>query len=111
VTAGVWSKPLVRLLGHGVSLESQRGYRVTIRNPGITTHCTCLLQDRKLAITPMEMGLRIAGTFEFAGLDALPSSRWIEALLRLGREVIRAVIRTTIPSGWVIGLRCPTAFP
>ena len=91
VAAGVWSKPLVRLLGHDVPLESQRGYHVTIRNPGVTTHRTCLLQDRKLAITPMEMGLRIAGTVEFAGLDALPNSRRIEALLRLIREVIPAV--------------------
>ena len=91
VAAGVWSKPLVRLLGHDVPLESQRGYHVTIRNPGVTTHRTCLLQDRKLAITPMEMGLRIAGTVEFAGLDALPNSRRIEALLRLIREVIPGV--------------------
>ena len=39
----------------------------------------------------MEMGLRIAGTVEFAGLDALPNSRRIEALLRLIREVIPGV--------------------
>src|SRR5262249_49393021 len=49
VAAGVWSKPLVRLLGHDVPLESQRGYHVTLHNPGVTTHRTCLLQDRKLA--------------------------------------------------------------
>jgi D-amino-acid dehydrogenase len=51
----------------------------------------CLLQDRKLAITPMAMGLRIAGTVEFAGLDAPPNSKRIEALIRLIREVIPGV--------------------
>jgi len=91
VAAGAWSKPLVRLLGHDVPLESQRGYHVTISNPGPTTRHTCLLQDRKLAITPMEMGLRIAGTVELAGLDALPNSKRIEALLRLIREVIPGI--------------------
>ena len=67
VAAGAWSKPLARLLGHEVPLESQRGYHVTISNPGLTARHICLLQDRKLAITPMAMGLRIAGTVEFGG--------------------------------------------
>jgi D-amino-acid dehydrogenase len=91
VAAGAWSRPLVRLLGHDVPLESQRGYHVTISNPGPTAHHTCLLQDRKLAITPMAMGLRIAGTVEFAGIDAPPNSKRVEALLRLIREVIPGV--------------------
>jgi D-amino-acid dehydrogenase len=91
VAAGVWSKPLTQLLGHAVPLESERGYHVTIRDPGPTARHTCLLQDRKLAITPMAMGLRIAGTVEFAGLDAPPNGKRIEALLRLIREVIPGI--------------------
>ena len=91
VAGGAWSKPLVRLLGHDVPLESQRGYHVTISNPGPTTRHMCLLQDRKLAITPMAMGLRIAGTVEFAGLHVPPNSKRVEALLRLVREVIPGV--------------------
>jgi D-amino-acid dehydrogenase len=100
VAAGAWSKPLVRLLGHNVPLESQRGYHVTIRHPGPTLRHTCLLQDRKLAITPMEVGLRIAGTVEFAGLDALPNSKRVEALLQLIRQVIPGV-NTEQYSDWM----------
>jgi D-amino-acid dehydrogenase len=88
IAAGAWSKPLVRLLGHRVPLETQRGYHVTIRNPGPTTRHTCLILDRKLAITPMDMGLRIAGTVEFAGLEALPNYKRAGALLRLGIETL-----------------------
>ena len=100
VAAGVWSKPLALMLGHEVPLESQRGYHVTISNPGPTARHTCLLQDRKLAITPMAMGLRIAGTVEFAGLDAPPNSKRVEALLRLIREVIPGV-NTSEYSEWM----------
>ncbi len=100
VAAGVWSKPLVRLLGHKVPLESQRGYHATIYNSGLTTRHMCLLQDKKLAITPMEMGLRIAGTIEFGGLEALPNSKRVEALLRLIREVIPGV-RTDDYTDWM----------
>jgi D-amino-acid dehydrogenase len=88
VAAGAWSKPLTRLLGHDVPLESQRGYHVTISNPGPTPCHMRLLQDRKLAITPIAMGLRIAGTVEFAGLDAPPNSKRVDAPLRLIREVV-----------------------
>ena len=100
VAGGAWSKPLVRLLGHNVPLESQRGYHVTISNPGPTTRHMCLLQDRKLAITPMAMGLRIAGTVEFAGLHVPPNSKRVEALLRLIREVIPGV-NTEAYSEWM----------
>jgi len=88
IAAGAWSMPLVQLLGHRVPLETQRGYHVTIRNPGPTTRHMCLILDRKLAITPMEPGLRIAGTVEFAGLEALPNYKRAGALVRLGLETL-----------------------
>jgi D-amino-acid dehydrogenase len=48
----------------------------------------------------MAMGLRIAGTVEFAGLDAPPNSKRVEALLRLIREVIPGV-NTSEYSEWM----------
>jgi D-amino-acid dehydrogenase len=70
--AGVWSKELLRPLGYDIPVESQRGYHVTYRNPGIQQNNMLLVIDRKIAITPMKMGLRVGGTVEFAGLAAKP---------------------------------------
>ena len=40
---------------------------------------------RKFVVTPQEGGLRLAGTDEFAGLDAAPDMRLAQKLLDQGR--------------------------
>ncbi len=69
VCAGIWSRPLLAAQGHTVPLESQRGYHLNIEKPNIALSRVVVLADRKVFITPMETGLRMAGTVEFAGLE------------------------------------------
>ncbi|MBS0559819.1 MAG: FAD-dependent oxidoreductase [Proteobacteria bacterium] len=87
ICAGIWSKPLVRQLGFDVPLETHRGYHVTLPEPGTMPNRMILSVDDKIALTPMEMGLRIAGTVEIAGLDAPPNYARAEKLLDLGRRI------------------------
>ena len=70
VCAGAWSTQLLTELGYALPLESQRGYHVTVASPGITVSRPVVAADRKVFLTPMEDGLRAAGTVEFGGLDA-----------------------------------------
>ncbi|PUA16943.1 FAD-binding oxidoreductase [Glaciimonas sp. PCH181] len=74
VAAGAWSAQLLRLLGIKIPLESQRGYHVQFANPNIDISRTVVLADRKVFITPMDCGLRAAGTVEFGGLERPPSA-------------------------------------
>jgi D-amino-acid dehydrogenase len=87
VAAGVWSKPLVRQLGYNVPLETQRGYHVTLPNPEVAPRRMVLSLDDKVAITPMRMGLRIAGTVELAGLSAPPNYERARNLLEIGSRI------------------------
>ena len=59
---------LLNGLGYALPLESQRGYHVTVASPGITVSRPVVAADRKVFLTPMEDGLRAAGTVEFGGL-------------------------------------------
>lgn len=88
IAAGIWSRELVAQLGLTVPLESHRGYHVTLPDPGVMPQRMVLSVDDKLAITPMEMGLRIAGTVELAGLEAPPNYERAQKLLALGREIL-----------------------
>src|SRR5882757_8973809 len=72
VCAGAWSTQLLGELGYALPLESQRGYHVVIASPGITTSRPVIAADRKVFLTPMEDGLRAAGTVEFGGLTRPP---------------------------------------
>jgi D-amino-acid dehydrogenase len=85
VAAGAWSHQLARMLGHKVPLETQRGYHVTVATPNIIPRTTVMWAEKKFLATPMEMGLRFAGTVELAGLDAPPDYKRADTLLRFGK--------------------------
>lgn len=87
LAAGVWSAPLARALGHEPMMESERGYHLVLRNPSHRPPGPHMIVDRKTAVSPMEEGLRLAGTVEFGGLAAPPSRAPLEAIRRRAGEV------------------------
>ena len=92
VAAGAWSATLIAGLGVRVPLESQRGYHATIQGSGITPALPVVCAEAKVYATPMEDGLRLAGTVEFAGLDAPPDFRRAEALIELAKDMFPALV-------------------
>ena len=88
VAAGAWSKRLLGRRADRIPLDTERGYHVVF--PGAAS-----LLDRPVApagggffMTPMEGGLRAAGTVEFAGLDAPPRPARTEALAAAARRLL-----------------------
>lgn len=69
IAAGVHSPRFARELGERVLLEAERGYHVQFASPGVEISRPIMSAAGKFFATPMEMGLRVAGTTEFAGLD------------------------------------------
>jgi D-amino-acid dehydrogenase len=88
VCAGAYSKPLARALGDKVPLETERGYHLMIRDPEIMPRIPTADADGKFVATPMDTGLRFAGTVELAGLDAPPDWRRARILLMQGRRML-----------------------
>lgn len=89
VAAGAWSVRLLEPLGVSVPLETERGYHVMLPTPNVSLTTTLSNKSRSFGVTPMEQGLRVAGTVEIAGLDAPPDERRAKALL--------ANVRTMFP--------------
>jgi glycine/D-amino acid oxidase-like deaminating enzyme len=75
LATGAWSNPFTVSLGHRVPLEAARGYHVTLLDPGFMPRHAIFVSDMRLSLTPMEMGLRVGGNIEFAGLDSPPDFR------------------------------------
>ena len=90
VAAGAWSSRLVSDLGIRVPLESQRGYHATATGSSVAPALPVVSAETKVYATPMEDGLRFAGTVEFAGLDAPPDFRRAEALIALAKDMFPA---------------------
>jgi D-amino-acid dehydrogenase len=88
VCAGAHSKPLAAALGETVPLETERGYHLMIRDPEAMPRIPTADADGKFVATPMDTGLRFAGTVEFAGLEAPPDWRRARILLEQGRKML-----------------------
>jgi len=91
VAAGIWSKPLAAQLGDRLPLESERGYHIMIRDPEVTPRIPVADADGKFVATPMELGLRLAGTVELAGLAAPPNWQRAHVLLTQARRMYPAL--------------------
>ncbi len=75
VAAGAWSAQLVKPLGLALPLIAERGYHMTYADPGIQLRHVVSEMQGHFAVTPMELGLRIAGTEEIGLPDDPPSWR------------------------------------
>jgi D-amino-acid dehydrogenase len=75
IAAGAWSGELMRGLGISVPLETERGYHAMLEDPGVTLRVPVSNRQHHFVATPMEGGLRLAGTVEIAGLCAPPNYR------------------------------------
>ena len=104
LAAGAWSARLLAPLGITVPLETQRGYHVMLPDAGISLQRPVVPADRKAFVTPMEAGLRIAGTVEFGGLEAPPTPRRAALLLEDLRQVFPQA-RTEGAEGFWMGHR------
>jgi D-amino-acid dehydrogenase len=82
VAAGAWSKPLAAELGDQIPLETERGYHLIIRDPEVAPRIPVADAAGKFVATPMETGLRVAGTVELAGLAAPPNWERSRVLLK-----------------------------
>jgi D-amino-acid dehydrogenase len=87
VAAGAWSKQLTAMLGHKVPLDTERGYHVTLPNAQKMPRMPLYSGDHSFAVTPLEVGLRFAGTVELGGLDAAPNYDRAEILMKHGRRM------------------------
>jgi len=87
LAAGVWSGKLAGKLGHRAAMESERGYHLTLTGASHKPPAPYMVADAKMAVTPMEEGLRFAGTVDFGGLDGPEQTAPLESLRRRVRQI------------------------
>ena len=82
IAAGVASKALVESLGVTCPLEAEWGYHFHLEQAQgrHSLRVPLTLEERGFIMTPMKQALRLAGSVEFAGVDANPDWRRAEML-------------------------------
>ncbi|KZL10895.1 FAD-dependent oxidoreductase [Pseudovibrio sp. Ad26] len=88
LSMGVWSAKLLKPLGIKVPMEAERGYHVSFSNPGVSLTHSIMDMDMKFVASSMESAIRVAGTAEFAGLDAPINQKRLDGLVRLASKLL-----------------------
>ncbi|MFF2315260.1 NAD(P)/FAD-dependent oxidoreductase [Arthrobacter sp. NPDC058097] len=87
LAAGAWTGPLSKLFKQYIPVRPGKGYSVEVPAYGLKGAIN--LSDAKVAVTPFNARLRLAGTMEFGGLDEKINQVRIDAILRAPRAYFR----------------------
>lgn len=98
--AGAWTHELLKGLGIKLPLVAERGYHLQFATPGVEINHSVMDVERKLVASSMVDGLRIAGTSEFAPVDAPPRQSRYASLLRSARRLLPD-LNTHAPEQWM----------
>lgn len=102
LAAGAFSKPLAaQLTGVNVPLDTERGYHLMLPAEKGRLTVPVSSADRHFIMTPMQAGLRLAGTVEYAGLYAPPNMARARNLLPLAEGMLAQTLNAGHAAEWM----------
>ena len=109
LAAGAHSKALAKqLTGVNIPLDTERGYHLMLPHESVRLQIPVSSWDRRFVMTPMQEGLRLAGTVEYAGLDAPANMQRAQILLQHAQPMLKAPLDASDSVPWM-GFRPSTA--
>ncbi|MBF4489320.1 FAD-binding oxidoreductase [Psychrobacter sp. N25K4-3-2] len=109
LSAGAHSKALAKqLTGVNIPLDTERGYHLMLPHESARLQIPVSSLDRRFVMTPMQDGLRLAGTVEYAGLDAPANMQRAHMLLKHAQPMLKAPLDASDSVSWM-GFRPSTA--
>lgn len=86
LAAGVWSGPLSVPLGAPMPIRPGKGYSVDYRPAPLQLKTSLTFEDARVAVTPLNGMVRLAGTMEFGGFDGTVNKTRVAAIQRAATE-------------------------
>jgi len=95
------AKLTAALTGKNVPLDTERGYHLMLPHEHNRLPFPVTSLERKFIMTPMSEGLRLAGTVEFAGLEAPPTMARAWQLHRLSKGLFSEELSVEAATPWM----------
>lgn len=86
LAAGVWSGPLSKELGAPMPIRPGKGYSVDYRPAPVQLQTSLTFEDARVAVTPLNGMVRLAGTMEFGGFEGTINYTRVHAIQRAATE-------------------------
>lgn len=91
LASGAWSRELAAMLHHQLLLVPGRGYSVTYENASFGLNIPTVLQEGRVAITPMDQNkIRFGGTMEITSLHRPPRMKRVVGILEAVQRYLPA---------------------
>lgn len=87
VAGGAWTPELARCLGLRLPMQAGKGYSLTIEQPAQLPELCSILCEAKVAVTPMDGKLRLAGTMEVGANDLRVNARRVAGIRKAACRV------------------------
>lgn len=102
IAAGAWSKKFVAQIGDRVSLDTERGYHISLAaEGGPLLNRPVGFPEKDCVLSPMHDGITVVSGDELAGLKAPPDYRRIRTLLPFVRDVLPATHNMRVQREWM----------
>lgn len=100
LATGAWSTPIARRLKLNVPILSGKGYALTVDPFDPKPAIPMMLIEKKIAVTPRENSVRLAGTMELVGVDESITARRVDAIVRGAREYLNVPESPVVHEVW-----------
>ena len=104
LASGSWSTELAKKIKINVPILGGKGYSMIVPPLSAQPKIPMMLIEKKIAITPRDGSLRIAGTLELVNQDFTVTERRVKAIIRGAREFLTVPENVEIKELWC-GLR------
>jgi D-amino-acid dehydrogenase len=88
LAAGAWTARMTRQLGVPLPIRPGKGYSVDYSPAPVQLRTSLTLEDARVAVTPLNGFLRLAGTMEFGGLEESINPRRVAAIKKAAAEAL-----------------------
>jgi D-amino-acid dehydrogenase len=88
LAAGAWTARMTRQLGIPLPIRPGKGYSVDYSPAPVKLRTSLTLEDARVAVTPLNGFLRLAGTMEFGDLEETINPRRVAAIKKAAAQAL-----------------------
>lgn len=100
LAAGAWTGLMARRIGCPVPVEPAKGFSITYDPPHVSVSRPILLEEARVAVTPLGSSFRLAGVLDLCGFDDSVSLQRLHAMERDMKTALPALGSLAVREIW-----------
>ena len=91
ICAGAWSGLLSKQVKHSILLQGGKGYHLDLKALGPNLRTPSILCEARVALTPIDLNLRVSGSMEIGGLNASINDNKVQGIREAVGQYFKAI--------------------